>query len=511
MPILLILLLWAACLPVAWANPFEFGPWTSVEIAAATVMLVLSAAFTLRTWVIRSLALEPSRRFDVGQVYARLRRILFFVNLGMVALLVAGLGWGQTTQEALTIPREGRPPAPAPFAELAVPLPYFLIVFGCWLIYYDAERALHRLAGGEGPEFWSRAGYFLHNLRQLALLIAFPVGVLVTQQALVRFMPEVTGSDWYRVGLVAAFPFVIVFLPLIFKPVLGLRPLPPGATRDRLEALARRLHFRHADLLVWPTRGSMANAMIIGLIPRARYVIFTDRVLDEMPADELDAVFGHEVGHARHGHIWFYALFLILSITVLAAAFLLLQLLAKQAPFSWLNSLDAEDNGWLMLPLVAIMGAYIFVVFGFLSRWCERQADVFGCRAVSCANPSCTGHDETTTYPTGGAGLCPVGIRTFTRALERVYLLNGYSGHDDRSGGPIAARVRGLLGWVRAWQHSTMPRRVRFLLSVVDDRDQERRFQRRLLILRWGLAIGLGMALIALGQLVGWRELLAVL
>ena len=43
------------------------------------------------------------------------------------------------------------------------------------------------------------------------------------------------------------------------------------------------------------------------------------RILEELPPDELDAVFGHEVGHAKHGHIWLYAAFLLLSTTVLVA------------------------------------------------------------------------------------------------------------------------------------------------------------------------------------------------
>src|SRR5207247_3489707 len=147
------------------------------------------------------------------------------------------------------------------------------------------------------------------------------------------------------------------FAPLFFKPLLGLRSLPSGPTRARIEAAARRLHFRFADLLVWPTHGSVVNAMIVGLVPRVRFVIFTDGILDDMPPGELDAVFGHEVGHARHGHIWFYALFLALSMTVLQAAFLFA---------------DLKPNSAMWLVFVA----YLFVVFGFLSRRCERQADV---------------------------------------------------------------------------------------------------------------------------------------
>ncbi|MDB5307025.1 MAG: hypothetical protein JWO38_1227 [Gemmataceae bacterium] len=505
MPILSIFLLTAACLPVEWpAPPFGLGPGASAGLTAAAVLLPLAAAFAVRTWVVRALRRTPDRKVSIGQGYGRLRRVLFFVNLGTVVLSILGLGWGWTTQHTLKVTWDLELQL-APFAELAVPLPYFVLVFGCWLIYYDVDRALHHLSfgGAAGGRFWSRAGYFFHHLRQLALLVAFPVGLFVTQQTLTRFAPEASETDWYRAGSVGAVLVLILLMPLLMKPLLGLRSLPAGPTRDRIEALARRLHFRCADLLVWPTHGHTANAMIVGLIPRVRYVIFTDRILEEMPDDELDAVFGHEVGHARHGHIWFYALFLGLSMTALAAVMLLV---VQELVVAGVTVPEGY-SGWVTLPPVVLAAGYVFLVFGFLSRRCERQADVFGCRAVSCGDPACTGHHAATKYPDRGAGLCPTGIRTCARALERVFLMNGYDELEDSGRRTIGGAVRAAFGWLRAWQHSTIPRRVRFLLSLIDDRGRERRFQRRLVVLRWGLAIGLIAAIVLLGELVTWQEL----
>ena len=137
---------------------------------------------------------------------------------------------------------------------------------------------------------------------------------------------------------------------------------------------------------------------------------------------------------------------------------------------------------------------------------------MFGCRAVSCGSPNCTGHDEKTVYPPAGRGLCPTGIRTFARGLERVWLMNGLGPPDSGAKRPtVGTMVRAVFGWLRAWQHSTMPRRVQFVLSLIDDPGRERRFQRRVWLLRWGLVLGLTTALAAVGTAVGWRELLQVL
>ncbi len=300
---------------------------------------------------------------------------------------------------------------------------------------------------------------------------------------------------------------LVLFMPLLIKPLLGLKSMPAGADRTRLEALAARLHFRCTDFLLWPTHGATANAMIVGLLPRIRYVIFTDRILDDLPTDELDAVFGHEVGHAKHGHIWLYAVFLLLSMTVLAAVLLLLDQRLSAAGIK----IPEWAKDWIALPPIMLMGIYIFLVFGFLSRRCERQADVYGCRAVSCGNAICTGHDETTVYPERARGLCPTGIRTFVRALERVGLVNAHAEEFEKQQQSLRSMVKGFFGWLRAWQHSTMSRRVMFLLSLISNPERERRFQRNVTVMRWLLILGLVALLYTLGEAVGWHELLQVM
>jgi Zn-dependent protease with chaperone function len=449
----------------------------------------------------------------VAHAYGRWRRILFFVNLAVAAACVLVLGWGWFVQNQFQVVWHGKERV-APFAELAVPLPYFVVLVGCWLIYYDAERALHAALYGSGRPFWSRFAYLLHNARQFALLVMLPVSLVVAQQTLGRFAPETARSDLYRVATLAAVPVLLLLMPLLMKPLLGLKPMPPGPVRDRLEALAKRLHFRCTDFLLWPTHGATANAMIAGLLPRVRYVVFTDRILDDLPPDELDAVFGHEIGHAKHGHIWLYAAFLTLSLSVLAALLLFLaQLIDAATSPEWVHFREQLEGleTWLALPPVALLAGYLFVVFGALSRRCERQADLYGCKAVSCGNPACTGHDESTEYPEGGHCLCPTGIKTFARALERVGDLNGVDmvlGDSRRS---LARLLRGLWAWVRAWQHAPMPRRVAYLMSLTDRLDEERRFQRRVFLFKCALMLALAAALVALGEAVGWRDLFEVM
>src|SRR5262249_43818680 len=69
-------------------------------------------------------------------------------------------------------------------------------------------------------------------------------------------------------------------------------------------------------------------------------------------------------------------------------------------------------------------------------------------------------------------------------ALEKVARLNGIS--------------RDRPGWLSSWQHSTIARRVAFLQDVLADPPLERRFQRRVALVKWGLLLGLLAALAVL-------------
>src|SRR5262249_39064866 len=80
-----------------------------------------------------------------------------------------------------------------------------------------------------------------------------------------------------------------------------------------------------------------------------------------------------------------------------------------------------------------------------------------------------------------GPELCPTGINTFIRALEKVALVNGIS--------------RDRPGILQSWQHSTIGRRVEFLRRILLDAKVERRFQRRVVLFKWLLLLVLGGAL----------------
>jgi Zn-dependent protease with chaperone function len=511
MSFLLMIFLTLVCLFNGWDRlepPWHRSPVYSAVLAAVGVLLVGLHAFWVSRRIIGPLARDPGLRERLLARYERRRFLHQFVQIGVFIVVLAGLGWGWSVAHWW----QSSPDHALPGLELLTLLPFLLGQVVSWLFFYDADRAVHRAAHRPPDEdsfaqtcleagqaqpipFDGRWSYVAFQLRQKLALVFIPVLLLIAQKELTRLIPPAwqQWQGWVVLGVVCL-TGIFVGMPLLVRLVLGLKPLPAGPIRDRLLAASRRLNFRATDILLWNTRNGMANAMVIGLLPWLRYVVFTDRLLDEFSPDEIEAVFGHEVGHVRHQHMLYYLLFLLGSMFVLG---LVADNYVRPLVEPWWQGgaepvAEAGLPGDLMVfPVVGLLVGYIFVVFGFVSRRCERQADVFGCRAVSCTTPGCREHDPGTPLATGGQGLCMTGIRTFIRALEKVAQVNGIS--------------RDRPGFLQSWQHSTIARRVAFLDRVLLDQQVEARFQQRLFLIKWALLIGLGLALAVLVAIQVWR------
>jgi Zn-dependent protease with chaperone function len=505
MPLLLLLCLLLACVPVPWpASPLGIGPGGAL-LAAVTYVAGLAVAAALLARTVAGRLSRPAGHEFAVRAYARGR--LWHLGATLVGFLVLLylLGWGSAVQGWCARPTPTGhtpslgPPDTWPGSELLVLAPVPLALALSWLSFYDAERLLLVSARGAGTAlpFGGRLGYLAFQARQNLALVMLPVLTLVVAAGLRRAFPAIAEGPVGQVAGLLPVPVLMVFMPWVLRGVLGLRPLPPGELADRLQAAARRLDCRLSGVLVWDTRQGVVNAMVVGVVPWLRYVLLTDRLMRDLTPEEVEAVFGHEAGHVRHRHVITYVAFLGLSLAVLGGLWVALGMWLESWPAvrDWLERGGPEVEGWLVLPLLATLGVYLFVVFGWLSRRCERQADVFGCRAVSCGRPDCDGHGPDTPLP-AGARLCPTGVRTFISALEKVAALNGVS--------------RGRPGYLQAWQHSTIARRVAFLEGLLIDPGREAAFQRAVSQLKWGLLATLACLAAVLGWWVGLDRLAAL-
>ena len=473
-PLLLLFLLY---LQGDWPPaPFDLSPDSAIALSlTAQGLVVLAAAllatitrFRLRLVDVLELRLEMLALAATG-VQLRFRshgrpRILRTFSAGKFRLSVLtvvvfigilyGLGWGWAMKQVIV-------GSWAPLLKPALLTPYLATLVLSWCAYYDTDRAVHDDFWGRGS-FHSRSAYLLLHLRHNLLLLAPPLLVMVGQDSLHQLVGDGDEPDQvpllYVALLVGLLVVTTLFLPYLLRLILGLRPLPAGPVRDHLTATAKRLRFRFTDILVWNTRDTQANALVSGMSSFLRYIVLTDRLLNELTIDEIEAVFGHEVGHVKHHHMPFYTLFLVLSVAILGAGFQLATdwaLPGQGEPSTfWAEVMHRRE--WFLVPMIG----YIFLCFGYVSRRCERQADLFGCHVA--------------------------GFPAMIRALDKVADINGIP--KERP------------GWLSAWQHGTMAERIDFLESTVLQPELETRFQRSFGWLKWGsmasLAVVVGLLVV---------------
>ena len=185
-------------------------------------------------------------------------------------------------------------------------------------------------------------------------------------------------SDWLRiqvehVGLASVlFTGLMVLvlaqlLPFLLRWSWDTVPFPDGPQRERLDEVAKAAEFEPRDIRLWRTGDLMANAAIVGFTPKGRTVLFSDQLLSLLNTRELCAVYGHEIGHARRGHVTVFLCW------TLGFVFL--------GDYAARTAMD-EYGVWAGAGAGLFALVVWFFSFGWLSRRFELDADLFSLQTV---------------------------------------------------------------------------------------------------------------------------------
>jgi len=142
--------------------------------------------------------------------------------------------------------------------------------------------------------------------------ILIPVFAILLGTDLLRY------SEWFDEQAAAAIisAFTIVCIPLLVPVIIGkawkTRPLT-GPEMDWVEGLLDSCGVKRLPVRVWDTGMKSYNAVVAGFLPGLRSMIVTDRLLAEMPRQDLAMVMLHEIAHVRRYHIWLRMLVLLPS------------------------------------------------------------------------------------------------------------------------------------------------------------------------------------------------------
>jgi STE24 endopeptidase len=320
--------------------------------------------------------------------YARIRRRLMLVDLGIAALgvcllLFTGLaGWLRDRLSALSWqPVHGWSPLQVLVYFVVLMLVYQIVVMP--LAYYSGYILPRRY----GLSVMSVRGWLRDLFVGLALELV--LGILAIE--LIYLLLAVQPQSWwvwvalamliFSVGMANLAP--VLLFPLFYK----YRPLEEGELTARLLALADRAHTRVRGVYTFDmsSKTTAANAALMGL-GNTRRIVLGDTLLQHYTHEEIEVVLAHELGHHVHNDIWkMIALQSLLTLGGLYIANLL---------FHWAVESLHLYSGYadpatlpLLLALVALFSLVVMPIGNGYSRSAEYQADEYALQSTDMVEP----------------------------------------------------------------------------------------------------------------------------
>jgi Zn-dependent protease with chaperone function len=262
-----------------------------------------------------------------------------------------------------------------------------------WYFAYPAYKAIFRAN-------ITRKSYILSNFR-INLPVLFPWFVLSLAYDLM-LLTHWGGPDGFLDNIEGQIVFfscflilLMVFMPAFIQHWWGCNPIRSSEKGRKLEEFLREKGFKYRRLLNWPIfEGKMMTAGIMGVIPRYRYLLITDSLLEYLSVEELKAVLAHEMGHAKYRHLLLYIVFFVGFMVLSTGLFDLFFYLFYGHPL-FMNMLSHGDPQAVSLfymimsaPMLICLFVYFRYVMGFFMRNFERQADLYSAETMGSPEPA---------------------------------------------------------------------------------------------------------------------------
>jgi STE24 endopeptidase len=508
-------LLIALVVVVALRDGLSGVPWfgAAPDWVIAAVMLgppvlgSLLLVWRVRRCTIRLNATGQLRHADRAHRAAALLRSVTFAAHAAAVLGLDALGAVRTITGNLVL-----------VDEAIVMLPALLALVVAHVAVYPIHARLREALllrrldeGGPIPGTPTFRAFAWDRVRHRVLFLLLPVTLIVgAGEALDRLAQHLMLQGWPEPGfwtsgsgqltlagaqLVSALA-VLSIAPLFVRLLWDTVPLGDGPLRERLIGLCRAHGVRCRDVLVWRTSGELINGALVGLLPRLRYILLTDALLERLEPVEVEAVMAHEVAHARRRHIPWLIAGLLASVSLAWIAALELGALAWGGPAGPTDGTAARDSAGIVVALLAGVA-----VFGHLSRRFEEQADAFAVQHLSgvrTARRDAAASDDEEAEPNESADA------------------NSNEPAEERSPGPVritapaAEAMASALGQVArlnniamerfSFRHGSIGTRRRRLARLVGQPAARLPIDRRVRRLKLAIALGL----VVLGGLTVW-------
>ena len=305
--------------------------------------------------VVSNQVLRGEIRADVGMRWLDKQLDAFrWIGLGVVLLCLAGFGLAGSAQ---TWPIVGS----STMLQSAILLtPVTIILMGTW----SAENRYGVRLGYSKPGIGIHIRSVWVSFRSGLSWLAVPVLVLMGINDLLSMLPlGETSSAW--LSTIGVLSITVLVVPTMIRRLFMTEPFEEPI-HSWIHQLISEAGLAGTKAIRWNTDNQNFNAMVAGFIPRIRTMLITDRLINELPRQQVAMVILHEIAHLRRKHVPIRMLSLI---PVWAGAIGMTRM--------------AGDAIWAV-PLGTGMGiALTLVMLRFVAYRTEHDADVVACQIAT--------------------------------------------------------------------------------------------------------------------------------
>ncbi len=463
---------------------------TALGLSASGVTLALWYATCCRRTLLRLntvRAVKALRRLDLASTvyrYAVLGLYVLGLGLGTLPAMRQWVGDQVLLDEVLTL------------------IPPLGLIVVSWWSYYPIDRRLreaslisHLDQGLPVGAVWSRRQYIISQLRHQVALTLVPLLTLAGWAEAVhaygpRRWPVGTGDPrplamWIGAGV------VFLFAPVMIRHLWDTVPLPAGELKDRLTGMCKQYRIGVRHLLLWRTFGGVVNAAVTGMVGPLRYILLTDALVEHLPGQRVEAVMAHELAHVLRHHVFWL---MITAAAALGGSTVVWMILIGAAasvdsvwiyagrPWGYAGMLATDPMALGFLVVTGTLASWI-LIFGWVSRRFERQADAFAVGHMARRQANGLAEANTTFIGTDS-------IAVVTGALQQVADLNHF---------PITRR---------SWRHGSIKWRQAYLRSLLGTRVDRLPIDRQVLTIKISCAGVIGLLGTIYGTCPHWLETL---
>ncbi|HEY1326241.1 MAG TPA: M48 family metalloprotease [Casimicrobiaceae bacterium] len=315
-----------------------------------------------------------------GKAYSDTRLIAF--ALRVITLIAATAFLCATAFGARVRDAAGAAFRRQPVIDAAVALAYFIALYALSLpaeVYASFVRP-HRF----GFSAQSFAGWLADDLTNFGVFTTFYVVGMLAIYGIMRRRPR-TWALWAIVVYLVLRTLYAVLSPGVIEPLTNdFRPLPDGAQKDQVLALARANGIEDASVVTSDAsrRSRLLNAHVSGFGATAR-ISLDDTTLRATSDPMLRMVVAHEIGHfvMHHDIAAVVSDTLVTAVGFLAIAWALRVLVRRYGARFGVRGEGDIASLPLFWGLFALWGFIAVPATNAISRVYERQADLYGLNA----------------------------------------------------------------------------------------------------------------------------------